>query len=408
MKLVARRTGVAISMLLVMTGCGGSAAISVGQAGGAAGRGALNVPSTDGAVAAAESTNAACDHYFAAQYLRCGGPRLPADELARIQARFELVCAHEIALPGSGVGAATLEECAAALDQSPCEFPDGPPAPCNFRGALSSGAACTDGLQCASGACNDNVLFSPEGPTGPRTCGTCVVAVATGQVCAHADFSASCSAAAAICLTSDTTAGLPTYTCTAVGQGDVGATCDDLAAQCRIGLYCSAQMGQCARLGAAGAPCGEGAKPPGDPGGCTAPLACVGLPGAATCGSGAAGAFCLGDSDCNAGLGCVPAGPCASEGQVARFGCSASGQCTAITWAKPGEACSDAIRCLVGSCNLGGGFAPREQDANGGLVVGKCPVIVADGAPCNVGTTCDTFSECFAGKCASLDSVVCK
>ena len=347
---------------------------------------------------------AACDHYFTAQYLRCGGPRLPPDETARIQARFEQVCANEIALAGSGVTSATLEACASALDVSPCELPAGPPPACNFKGSLPGGAACTDGLQCTSGQCQDHVPITPAGPTGSATCGTCEAAVAVGEVCAHDNFSAGCSTG--ICLTNDTTASLPTYTCTAISQGDPGAPCDDLAATCKPGLYCAAQTGKCTQLGAMGAPCGDGSAPPGAPGGCLAPLACVGLPGASVCSSGAAGALCLSDYDCNAGLGCVPAGPCASNGQTARFGCSQSGQCTSMTWAGPGQPCSDAVRCLVGTC-FGSGFASTGQDADGGLIVGTCPMVVPDGQPCAVGT-CDTFSECFAGKCQLLDSVVCK
>jgi hypothetical protein len=358
----------------------------------------------DGGSAGADSGPwiAACDHYFAAEYLRCGGPRLPPDENARVQARFEQVCANEIALPGTGVTSATLEACASALDVAPCELPFGLPEACNFKGSRSGGAACTDGLQCASGQCQDHVPISPEGPTGPATCGTCEAAVALGEVCGDAGCSTG------ICLTTDTTASLPTYSCTAISQGDAGAPCDDLAALCKPGLYCAAQTGTCTELGAMGAPCGDGSTPPGAPGGCLAPLACVGLPGASVCAGGAAGAFCLGDSDCNSGLGCVPAGPCASNGQTARFGCSQSGQCTSITWAGPGQPCSDAVRCLVGTCAFGAGFTSMDQDADGGLIVGSCPMVVPDGQPCSVGTTCDTFSECFAGKCELLDGVVCK
>jgi hypothetical protein len=252
-----------------------------------------------------------------------------------------------------------------------------------------------------------HVPFTPEGPTGPRTCGTCEAAAAIGEVCGNDNFSAGCHPTGS-CLTKDPTATIATYTCMAITQGDPGAPCDDLAAFCKPGLYCAAQTAKCAQLGAAGALCGDGSRPPGDPGGCLAPLACVGLPGASTCASGGAGAFCLSDYDCNSGLGCEPAGPCASNGQPARFGCSQSGQCVSTTWASPGHPCSDTVRCLVGTCDFGGGFFPISQNADGGLLSGNCPVVVADGAPCNVGTTCDTFSECFAGKCELLNSVVCK
>src|SRR5215471_8706647 len=113
---------------------------SLAAASGCLGPTNLSVPPAD-----AGARNAACDHYYAAQYLRCGGPRLPVDEAARIQVRFE-------------------EACASALDVSPCEFPAGLPQECNFKGSLSGGASCRDGLQCASGLCQGQVEYTPGGP----------------------------------------------------------------------------------------------------------------------------------------------------------------------------------------------------------------------------------------------------
>src|SRR6185312_13202283 len=98
----------------------------------------------------------------------------------------------------------------------------------------------------------------------------CAAAANIGGIC----DTAGC--ATGICITQDTTASMPTYTCTAVVQGDVGAPCDDLAASCGPGLYCAAQTGTCTLLGTIGAPCGDGPTLPGAPGGCLAPLACVG------------------------------------------------------------------------------------------------------------------------------------
>jgi hypothetical protein len=409
---IRRRSWVALAWTIL--GCSGSVD------GGAAKRDASTAPgagvTADGGAAkrdASKSTApgagfvAACDQYFAAQHSRCGGPHLPADETVRIRARFEQVCANQMTLPGSGVTVASLIACASALDVAACELPAGLPDICNFHGALPGGAACRDGLQCASGLCQGTQSFSPGGATGPVTCGACEPLVAVGQVCGHDTFSAGCPADA-ICLTKDTTSSLSTYTCTAVTKGDLGAACDDLAALCKPGLYCAAQTGQCARLGAAGARCGEGPTPPGWAGGCVAPLGCVGLPGASICGTGSAGAFCLTDSDCASELGCVP-GPCSST--IARIGCSASGTCAPITWAAAGERCSETlVRCLVASCNFGSPFpVPRAED--GGVFSGTCPTVIPDGQPCKVNdssATCDTFSECFEGKCALLDSAGCK
>ena len=77
-------------------------------------------------LADAGPASSACDHYYAAQYLRCGGPALPACEVARLRARFVAGCLNEIALPGSGMTPAAVEACAQALDASACELPDGP------------------------------------------------------------------------------------------------------------------------------------------------------------------------------------------------------------------------------------------------------------------------------------------
>jgi hypothetical protein len=214
---------------------------------------------------------------------------------------------------------------------------------------------------------------------------------------------------------------MPTYTCTALAQGNVGAPCDDLATICTTGLYCSAQTQTCATLGGTGASCGEGPHAPGWPGGCAAPLSCVGLPGMTACSSGGAGAFCLGDSDCSAGLGCVP-GPCSSN--IARIGCAASGTCAPITWLGPGTTCDGyRTRCLLGPCDIN----PGGPSADGGALQGTCPAIVTDGQPCPPsggpgpyasGPTCDTLAECFSpvpagmtgslGTCTLLDSTVCR
>jgi len=368
---------------------------------GAAGAGGIG-----GGVGSGTSTSsggsAACDHYFDAQHYRCGGPALPAAEISRIRSRFQQVCANEFALPGSGITEASLESCASALAASPCQLPAGPPIACNFHGTLSGGAACTDNVQCASGQCQGTQTFSPEGPMAPVTCGTCAPAVAVGQVCAQGGVSAGCPQAA-VCITADTMAADPTYSCVATTQGDLGATCDDLSALCKVGLYCSA--GTCALLGGAGAACGDGGTGSGDPGGCEAPLGCGDPP--STCHSGSAGASCVMDQECAAGFGCVPTAPCASMGQVVRIGCSTSGQCAAITWAAAGQPCSDLVQCLVGTCDFGNGFFPVSQASDGSLVQGTCPTVVPDGQPCTVASTCDTFAQCFQGACALLDGVAC-
>jgi hypothetical protein len=385
------------------------------------GGGTSNDVSTPDANASAEAlpdagpAGAACEHYYAAQYTRCGGPILPPSEATRVEARFVQVCVNDIALPGSGMTTVSVEACASALDVSPCEFPAGQPLACNFHGSMPGGSRCNEGLQCQSGDCQGTAFFSPEGQIGPTTCGTCEPLVGVGQVCGHGNFSAGC-ASDAVCLLGAgmETAAEPTYTCVAITQGDVGATCDDLSALCRTGLYCAAQTGTCSMLADAGAPCGDGAKPLGDPGGCVAPLACVGTPGA--CASGGVGSPCTYDPDCAPGLGCAQAEHCTSTGS-GTF-CSSSGTCSAITWAAPGQACDGGgTRCLVSTCGSGSGLMPLAVSEDGGAPTGTCPMIAADGQPCD--HQCDTLAECFSatddagepgleGTCTLLDSVVCQ
>jgi hypothetical protein len=358
-----------------------------------AGSGASGSVSASGSISPV-SPVVACDDYFAAQYDRgCGGPQLPPTEAARLRTRFEQVCQNQYALPGSGITPAALEACASALEASPCELPDGPPAACAFQGSLPGGAACNEGFQCQSQVCQGTADFSPGGQIGPNTCGTCSPPVAD--------------------------AGTP------VTYGDIGATCDDpTTLSCKTGLYCAAQTAQCVQLAVAGAPCGEGPKPPGNPGGCVPPLSCVGNAGAATCSLGATGAFCLDDLDCAPGLGCVP-GPCAPPGVGARIGCAASGTCGAVAWASAGQPCNPPeTLCLVGSCSDEVSLGPPPISPEGGLYPGTCGRVIADGQSAddgNVFATCDTFAEPFqanyqfmngvpspAGTCTLLDSITCK
>lgn len=382
-----------VALAGVVVGCSGS--ITASSAGNDAGAGA-----STGIDASSSASKQACDQYFAAKYLRCGGPRRPAAEIARLRTRFEQVCADEIALPGSGVDLAGLTACASALDLASCQLPAGPPAACAFGGSLPGGAACMDGIQCASGRCQGMQSLTPGGPIGPTTCGTCAPVVAVGQVCG----SAGCPQGAA-CITDNTSAPSPVYRCVAVTEGDPGASCDDLTALCKPGLYCAAGTARCTKLGTAGSSCDEG---PGKdwPGGCAAPLGCVDLPSGQVCGSGSEGGVCIRDQDCAPGLGCVP-GACSSS-------CPAPGKCASVKWVAAGQACDGhRTRCLVGHCS-----ADTSSPApDGGFPEGVCPTVIRDGQPCGVdasqNSTCDTFAECFqsadgGGRCTLLDSVACK
>ncbi|HLK38995.1 MAG TPA: hypothetical protein VKU41_19675, partial [Polyangiaceae bacterium] len=316
----------AVGLTLGACGCGGTqGALHESPDGGVDGAASPESGSPE-----AEAALVACRHYHVAQYvLGCGGPVLPTSEAQRVEARFVQVCLHQMALPGSGMNAATVERCAEALSASPCELNWGLPAECRFQGTLPGGAVCNDSIQCQSGRCTGTALDGPGGQVGPYACGTCAPVAAVGEVCGQGNFSAGCAGnAACVVEPGMETAATPTYACTALVAGDVGAACDDLTKTCKTGLYCATQTGTCIALGSAGAPCGEGPGR-GAPGGCVKPLSCVGLPGMATCTQGAPGSFCLNDLDCPAGSGCIP-GPCSTT--VARIGCSESGTCGPVTW----------------------------------------------------------------------------
>jgi hypothetical protein len=106
--------------------------------------------------------------------------------------------------------------------------------------------------------------------------------------------------------------------------------------------------------------------------------------------------------------------PCGQDCDCAPgLGCSSTRVCGAVTWVAPGGTCSPTdSRCLVGSCAfdpVAGVHPPPLPD--GGAPPATCPRVIADGDPCALSdalTTCDTFSQCFQGACALMDSVVCR
>jgi hypothetical protein len=376
---------------------------------------------------------AVCDHYFAANQLvlppltrwaelggrsGCNGIVLPESETARLRARFEQVCLNEMALPGSGITPASLEACAAAIDASPC---NAPPVECMFFGTRPGGAPCNENFQCQSGSCDGTFVLRPieQGAEyGPTICGTCEAPLAVGQICNSPAINGSCPA-------NTTCTGSPApATCTPLVQGDVGASCDGFDFyQCKTGLYCDPQTGQCAYPRVSGASCDYNVPPNGPPsesyiGVCAAPLSCVGDPDAATCTTeGSMGGFCQGDSDCAPGLGCILE-PCAERGMLSN-GCTASGTCGSVTWVSAGQPCDyTSTRCLVGSC-IGTEDWAFPAPLDGGPFPGTCPQVVADGQSADTGSTystCDTFAQPFSptapdggsGTCLLLDSVVCK
>ena len=324
---------------------------------------------------AASTGASACDDYFdAVEGVACGATTPPADELARVRARFDTLCGNLLGLPGNGITSASLEACAKALDASGCGTNFGV-AECSFQGSLADSAPCNESSQCQSGNCVFSLVLSDAGTTTPA-CGSCVATVAAGQPCKSSDI---CAPGAAC----DGTGG--TYTCTPVAYGDIGAACDDVAAECKTGLYCDGLTSHCTAPGAAGAACTESSA-------CVSQLVCSsgGTAGmATTCqAASAAGAACQANGECAAGLGCA----------------AATHQCTLITWASAGQPCGDVALCLVGGC-------PLQMGPSGPSPGGNCPMVIADGQACTTADpteTCDTFSRCTNGACQQPDGVACQ
>ena len=216
------------------------------------------------------------------------------------------------------------------------------------------------------------MIFPPGGPVDPYTCGTCAPVAKLGEVCGSANCESN-----AICLNNDPTHQYPTNICLAVTEGEIDASCDGLVKVCKPGLYCDEDTSRCVELGSVGAPCGE----------CKPPLICAGspptcrdpLPEGATC-------------DPNAPFDCAPG----------LFCFATTGECTAVSWARPGERCSEVQWCLVGFC--------ITTEYIGGIASGTCPALIPDAAPCDVpdpDATCDVFAECFQGTCQLPGGLVC-
>jgi len=316
-----------------------------------------------GKTSGSSDTNA-CDDYFQAYFGgSCNSVLPPASEVSRVQGRFATLCAAALALPGSSVTSASLEACASAVKSGGCPVLDQAEGPCSFgTGSLPSGSSCFTGGQCQGGDCSANT----HGADGSVSlCGTCSTLPAVGQPCP----SGQC-AKGASCSSSNGGAS----SCVAVTQVGVGASCvvtTGAFVECDAGLYCDQLTEKCTATGGAGSACMQGDA-------CTSPLVCppAAQGASSTCQSpGAAGAACGGDQDCGSSLGCD---------QTTR-------QCGSVTWVSAGQACSDNVRCLVGSCSSGGGTAG-----------GTCPTVIADGQPCNLNdssSTCDTVASCEGGTC---------
>jgi|HubBroStandDraft_1064217.scaffolds.fasta_scaffold00552_3 hypothetical protein len=324
-------------------------------------------PSTPGGPGDGATTlafSAVCLHY--ASHVtdgECGAPALPPAEVERVTPRWAQHCEDLLAMPGSTLTAAALDQCLTLLETGDCLTNQNPPDACLSAGTLPANAACNqNGAQCASGACLGTLSQAP--------CGNCVAPAALGQACDPTGTANLCVLGSS-CISSATSA-----TCTAVTLGVVGATCTT-SNDCASGLICDPTTLTCSKPPGIGAACS-------DPFSCSFPNVCnVTNNAGTTCQApGVAGTPCLFDEFCEKGLGCS----------------QAAGTCGPISWQSAGQPCDgDLARCLVGSC-------PQVE-------VPACPTIVKDGDVCTQSDptqTCDVAAVCFSGKCVSGTKVICQ
>src|SRR5579863_7759033 len=215
-------------------------------------------PSTPGGPADGGVTgtfSAACLHY--ASHLTggvCGAPALPAAEVERVTPRWAQHCEDLLAMPGSTLTAAALDECLTLLETGDCLTNQNPPDSCLSTGTLAANAACNqNGVQCASGACLGTIAQFP--------CGNCVAAVTIGQACDPTGSANLC-----VLGSSCTASATGTTTCTAVTLGAVGTTCT-MSGDCASGLICEPTTLKCAKPPGIGASCS-------DPFSCSYPNVC--------------------------------------------------------------------------------------------------------------------------------------
>ncbi len=319
----------------------------------------------DGGGGSSGGGSSACDDYFNAAFSgACPRNNLaPApSEIARVQSRFDKLCADALALPGVGITSASLEACVAAIQSTSCAVLDDQYGACSFTsGSLAAGASCLTDAQCGTGDCSAGVQ-APDG--GITVCGVCSAAVPLGGSCANGQScgpNAMCNFGA-----------MADETCVAVVSVGEGGACNSAFDRCNSGLQCNSS-GVCAVPEGPGAACRSDWD-------CAPPLACPApAAGPSTCQpEGAVGAPCYDAAECTSGLHCD----------------LTSYQCTSVTWVAAGQPCNGgSLSCLVGGCSM----ASPE-----GTETGTCPTVIPDGQPCNPTdgtTTCDTFAQCTQGVC---------
>ena len=329
-----------------------------------------------------------CGAYFdsyTAYSKQCGG-----NSFLNSRDRWLQYCQLLIGAPGASGAESALSQCAQDVSTatSTCASPSKSTACSTFMGALGSGTACGESVQCASGFCKGGGVMSSGSSSGETTttatCGVCADKIAVGGACDQSKGDRCVKDAS--CVTSGS-GGMGT--CKAKIVNDVGGACGGKdSASCKDGLRCDFTMMKCAALSTAGGACDFD-------GDCATPLVC----GAdMVCAQPkATGAACTLAMDSFGNSGCARNETCNAM----------TSTCAATVQVDPGGTCDFSSRyCKAGSCNI----MPGDGGISGSST-GTCPKIIADGQPCTNSakdSVCDEFAECLAGKCTVFDPSTCK
>lgn len=125
-----------------------------------------------------DSACAAYAEASCARYAACSTFAVPQSfgDAATCQARLKLQCTLQMAVPSTGMTAATVSACARALPSATCGALAGRTVPeCTFKGTIINGAKCSQREQCQSGSCR----------IASGTCGVCAAVLAAGQACTY-------------------------------------------------------------------------------------------------------------------------------------------------------------------------------------------------------------------------------
>lgn len=234
-------------------------------------------PDGGGAGTGGGNASAMCDTFtgYCAKLNECAPAlvKLNYGSVEECSTRFAIACKDAVNAPGSGLTAAAITGCVAALPGATCEdLIYRKVAACNAKGTRTNGMACGTNEQCTTGYCTQSA----------SACGVCSALVAAGDACMVTDDcepGLECSAdnhcvvpgtAGTVCSETQgckyglyckpASAGAQTGSCVNAAK-DPGLDCTkEYASSCNIlkGIFCDSASGKCANLGfvAPGEPCG--------------------------------------------------------------------------------------------------------------------------------------------------------